>query len=93
MRCGVYLTGGARSTSPTIQPSMHAASSGSHHVQGVSRVAVTFDTDYDAATGTTYTGTWHADPAYNQAQSIRSATETSIVAGATITGDTPWALP
>jgi Trypsin len=37
--------------------------------QGVSRVAVTFDSSYDAATGTTYWGTWHADPAYNQAQS------------------------
>jgi hypothetical protein len=40
-----------------------------HCDEGVSRVAVTFDTDYDAATGTTYAGTWHADPAYNQAQS------------------------
>ena len=35
---------------------------------GVSRVAVTFDS-YNAATGTVYRGTWHADPGYNQAQS------------------------
>jgi V8-like Glu-specific endopeptidase len=36
---------------------------------GVSKVAVTFDSSYDAKTGTTYWGTWHADPAYDQAQS------------------------
>ena len=36
---------------------------------GVSRVAVTFDSSYVAPKGTTYWGTWHADAAYNQAQS------------------------
>jgi V8-like Glu-specific endopeptidase len=40
-----------------------------HCDEGLSRVAVTFDSSYDAATGTAYWGTWHADPAYNQAQS------------------------
>ena len=35
-----------------------------HCDQDVSRVAVTFDSDYNAATGTEYWGTWHADPAY-----------------------------
>jgi hypothetical protein len=40
-----------------------------HCDEGVSRIAVTFDSTYDAATGTTYWGTWHADPAYDQAQS------------------------
>src|SRR5919202_3737489 len=40
-----------------------------HCDQGVSRVAVTFDSSYSAATGTTYWGTWHADPNYNQTQS------------------------
>jgi V8-like Glu-specific endopeptidase len=39
-----------------------------HCDEGVSRVAVTFDSSYNAATGTTFWGTWHADPAYNQAQ-------------------------
>jgi V8-like Glu-specific endopeptidase len=39
-----------------------------HCDEGVSRVAVTFDTSYSAPKGTTYWGTWHADPAYNQAQ-------------------------
>src|SRR5215213_4353111 len=40
-----------------------------HCDQDVSRVAVTFDSSYDAATGTVYWGAWHADQAYNQAQS------------------------
>ncbi len=40
-----------------------------HCDQGVSRVAVTFDSDYKAATGKTYWGTWHADPQYTKAQS------------------------
>lgn len=35
----------------------------------VSRVAVTFDSVYIAATGTTHWGTWHADPNYSQRQS------------------------
>ncbi len=39
-----------------------------HCDEGVSRVAVTFDSVYKAP-GTTYWGTWHADPLYNQAQS------------------------
>jgi hypothetical protein len=40
-----------------------------HCDQGVSRVAVTFDSSYDPKTGTTHWGTWYADPSYNQAQS------------------------
>jgi hypothetical protein len=39
-----------------------------HCDQGVTRVAVTFDSTYTAP-GTTYWGTWHADPAYDQRQS------------------------
>ncbi len=35
---------------------------------GESRLAVTFDSSYDSATGKTYWGTWHADPSFNQAQ-------------------------
>ena len=31
-------------------------------------MAVTFDSEYHAATGTTYWGTWHADPNYSGAQ-------------------------
>src|SRR5918911_5010069 len=40
-----------------------------HCDEGVSRVAVTFDSSYVYPTGTTYWGTWHADPNYNQSQS------------------------
>src|SRR3954452_7372988 len=40
-----------------------------HCDQGVSRVAVTFDSNYNSKTGTTHWGTWYADPNYNQAQS------------------------
>jgi secreted trypsin-like serine protease len=40
-----------------------------HCDQGVSRVAVTFDSTYVAATGTTHWGTWQADPAYTHSQS------------------------
>jgi secreted trypsin-like serine protease len=40
-----------------------------HCDEGVSRVAVTFDSNYSAAKGTTYWGTYHADPAYDQKQS------------------------
>jgi hypothetical protein len=40
-----------------------------HCDQGVDRVAVTFDPSYNATTGTTHWGTWHADPDYNKAQS------------------------
>jgi V8-like Glu-specific endopeptidase len=40
-----------------------------HCDEGLSRVAVTFDSVYNASTGTTYWGTWHANPAYDQKQS------------------------
>jgi V8-like Glu-specific endopeptidase len=40
-----------------------------HCDEGVSRVAVTFDSSYDSATGTTYWGAWHGNPNYNKAQS------------------------
>ena len=39
-----------------------------HCDEGVSRVAVTFDSSYDSATGTTYWGTWHANPNFRKAQ-------------------------
>jgi secreted trypsin-like serine protease len=39
-----------------------------HCDEGVDRVKVTFDSTY-VAPGTTYAGTYHADPAYDQAQS------------------------
>jgi len=38
-----------------------------HCDEGLARVKVTFDSVYTAP-GTTYTGTWHADPAFSKAQ-------------------------
>ena len=40
-----------------------------HCDQDVARVAVTFDSSYKSETGTTYWGTWHADPDFNQTAS------------------------
>jgi len=59
---------------------------------GVARVAVTFDSEYDSATGTEYWGTWHADPAYNQAQSDPHDIAVVVFDGA-VTGITPAKLP
>ncbi len=39
-----------------------------HCDEGVSRVNVTFDSSYVNPGGTTYAGTWHADPAFSKAQ-------------------------
>jgi V8-like Glu-specific endopeptidase len=59
---------------------------------GVSRVAVTFDSSYDAKTGTTYWGTWHADPAYDQAQSDPHDIAV-VVLDKAVKGITPARLP
>jgi len=40
-----------------------------HCDEGLDRVAVTFDTAYDSATGTTHWGTWHGNSAYGKANS------------------------
>jgi len=63
-----------------------------HCDQGVSRVAVTFDSVYDAATGTTHWGTWHADPNYNRAQSDPRDVAV-VVLDRAVTGITPARLP
>src|SRR3954454_2878622 len=63
-----------------------------HCDEGVSRVAVTFDSSYDAATGKTYWGTWHADPAYTQAQSDPHDIAV-VVLDKAVKGITPARLP
>ena len=40
-----------------------------HCDQGLATVEVTFDSTYTHGTSVTYSGTWHADPAYNKSQS------------------------
>jgi Trypsin len=54
----------AECTGTLISPTVFLTAA--HCDEGVSRVAVTFDSTYSAATGTRYWGTYHADPAYNQ---------------------------
>ena len=62
------------------------------HCEGDTRVAVTFDSSYDSKTGTTYWGTWHADPAFNRAQSDPNDLAV-IVLDKAVKGITPARLP
>jgi hypothetical protein len=57
----------ATCTGTLISPTVFLTAA--HCDQGISRVAVTFNSVYDPSTGTTYWGTWHADPQYTSAQS------------------------
>src|SRR4051794_28369473 len=57
----------ATCTGTLISPTVFLTAA--HCDQGVSRVAVTFDSSYNSSTGKTYWGTWHADTRYRQAQS------------------------
>jgi hypothetical protein len=59
---------------------------------GLERMAVTFDSVYDAATGTEYWGTWHADPRYRGAQGDPYDLAVVVLDGP-VTGITPALLP
>ena len=63
-----------------------------HCDQDVARVAVTFDSSYTAPTGTTYWGTWHADPNYSQAQGDPHDVAVVVLDDA-VQGITPARLP
>jgi Trypsin len=63
-----------------------------HCDEGVSRIAVTFDSTYVASTGATHWGTWHADPEFNQAQSDPHDVAV-VVFDTPVTGITPARLP
>ncbi len=63
-----------------------------HCDQGVSRVAVTFDSSYVAPTGTTHWGTWRADPAFTQAQGDPHDLAV-VVLDKAVQGITPARLP
>ncbi|HKB94270.1 MAG TPA: trypsin-like serine protease [Gaiellaceae bacterium] len=63
-----------------------------HCDEGVSRVAVTFDSSYEYPNGTTYWGTWHADPNYNQTQSDPQDLAV-VVLDKAVKGITPAQLP
>ena len=63
-----------------------------HCDEGVSRVAVTFDSSYVYPTGKTYTGTWHGDPDYSQKQNDPHDLAVVVLDDA-VTGITPARLP
>jgi secreted trypsin-like serine protease len=63
-----------------------------HCDQGVSRVAVTFDSSYNSTTGTTHRGTWYADPNFNRAQNDPQDVAV-VVFDEAVTGITPARLP
>jgi Trypsin len=63
-----------------------------HCDEGVSQVNVTFDSSYVYPTGATFTGTWHADPAFSKAQGDPNDIAV-VVFGSPISGITPAALP
>ena len=62
-----------------------------HCDEGLSRVKVTFDSVYNAP-GTTYAGTWHADPDYNQTESDPQDVAV-VVLDQAVKGITPARLP
>lgn len=59
---------------------------------GVTRIAVTFDSTYDSTKGTTHWGIWHADPAFNKAQSDPHDIAV-VVFDEPVSGITPARLP
>lgn len=63
-----------------------------HCDEGVSRVAVTFDSSYVSSTGTTHWGTWYADPGFGKAQSDPHDIAV-VVFDEPVTGITPARLP
>jgi hypothetical protein len=63
-----------------------------HCDEGLTRVAVTFDSSYNSTTGKTYVGTWHADPAFNKSASDPHDLAV-VVLDAPVSGITPARVP
>lgn len=63
-----------------------------HCDNGVTRVKVTFDSSYVSSTGTTYAGTWYADPRFRSAASDPYDVAV-VVFDKPIKGITPMRLP
>ncbi len=80
----------ATCTGTLISPTVFLTAA--HCDQGVSRVAVTFASTYQAGRSKTYWGTWHADPGYNQAQSDPKDVAV-VVLDFAVRGITPARLP
>jgi hypothetical protein len=80
----------AECTGTLISPTVF--STAAHCDLGLSRVAVTFDSSYNSATGKTHAGTWYADPAF--AKSASDPHDLAVVVlDAPVTGITPARLP
>jgi secreted trypsin-like serine protease len=80
----------ATCTGTLIAP--HVFLTAAHCDEGVSRVAVTFDTSYVVPTGTIHWGTWHADPNYRKAQGDPHDIAV-VVLDEDVTGIEPAGLP
>jgi V8-like Glu-specific endopeptidase len=63
-----------------------------HCDEGLTTVKVTFDSTYNSATGTTYSGTWHGDPDYAKAMSDPHDLAVVVLKTA-VKGITPARLP
>src|SRR6478735_4169991 len=63
-----------------------------HCDEGVSRVEVTFASNFDRATSTTYWGTWQGDPAYSKQNSDPHDIAVVLLDSA-VRGVTPAQLP
>lgn len=60
-------------------------------IPGVTQVKVTFDSAYTYPSGTTFTGTWHADPGFSQSQG--DPRDIAVIVLDTSPGIAPAALP
>ncbi len=63
-----------------------------HCDEGLTTVKVTFDSTYNSATGTTYSGTWHGDPDYSKNQGDPHDLAV-VVLDTPVPGITPSRLP
>jgi V8-like Glu-specific endopeptidase len=80
----------ASCTGTLISPTVFLTAA--HCDWGVSRLAVTFDSDYNPQTGHTYWGTWHADGRFNKSQS-NPYDIAVVVFDQPVAGITPARLP
>jgi hypothetical protein len=80
----------AECTGTLISPTVFLTAA--HCDEGVSRVAVTFASTYVAGKSATYSGTYHADPAYDQKQSDPHDVAV-VVLDTAVKGITPARLP
>jgi V8-like Glu-specific endopeptidase len=80
----------ATCTGTLISPTVFLTAA--HCDEGTSRVFVTFDSSYDPSTGTTYGGSWHADPSYSGSQSDPHDLAV-VVLDRAVRGLTPARLP